>query len=427
MRPSNLEEWVGQAHIIGKNTLLTRAIKADKLASLVLYGPPGTGKTSLARIIAGATQAVFTQINATAAGIKDIQRAIQDAKTAIGLYGKQTILFIDEIHRFNKAQQDALLPFVEDGTVILVGATTENPYFEVNKALVSRSMIFELHPLTRENITQLLKRAMADKERGLGYLQLNADEDALGFLADMAGGDARNALNALELAALTTEPDADTGIIHIDMEVAAACIQKRVLRYERNGDNHYDTISAFIKSMRGSDPDAALYYLARMIYAGEDPKFIARRIVICASEDVGNADPHALQVAVAAAEAVNFIGLPEGQFALAQAVTYVACAPKSNAVCTAITAAMDDVARVQIKTIPPYLQDGSYKGAVGLNRGVGYKYPHDFPNNYVEQQYLPNELADAVYYHPTQNGVEKKISDSLRRLRPSRRYDVDSK
>ena len=427
MRPKNLEEWVGQEHILGKNTLLSRAIKADKLSSLILYGPPGTGKTSLARIIAGATQSVFTQINATTAGINDIKQAVQDAKAGIGLYGKQTILFIDEIHRFNKAQQDALLPFVEDGTIILVGATTENPYFEVNKALVSRSMIFELQPLTIKNISALLKRAIADTNNGLGHMNINAHEDAINFIADMAGGDARSALNALELGALTTEPSPQTGEIIIDLEVASACIQKRVLRYEKNGDNHYDTISAFIKSMRGSDPDAALYYLARMIYAGEDPKFIARRIVICASEDVGNADPHALQVAVAAAEAVNFIGLPEGKFALAQAVTYIACAPKSNAVCNGITAAMEDVANVQIKSIPNYLQDAHYKGAVSLNKGVGYKYPHGYPNNYVEQQYLPKELEGAVYYHPTQNGVEKKISEALRRLRPSRRYETDSK
>ena len=420
MRPTTLDEWVGQEHIIGNNSLLTRGIKADKLSSLVLYGPPGTGKTSLAHIIAGATESVFTQLNATAAGIKDIQKAVENAKTAIELYGKRSILFIDEIHRFNKAQQDALLPYVEDGTIILVGATTENPYFEVNKALVSRSIIFELRPLTQGNIVALLQRAIEDVERGVGYLPIQAHSNALEFLADICGGDARTALNALELAALTTEPDPQTGNIVIDLDVAQSCIQKRALRYERDGDNHYDTISAFIKSMRGSDPDAALYYLARMLYAGEDPKFIARRIVICASEDVGNADPHALQVAVAAFQAVEFIGMPEGKFALSQAVTYVACAPKSNACCMAITAAYQDVANVQIKTIPPHLQDAHYPGASKLSRGVGYKYPHNYPGNYIPQQYLPDELIDRQYYNPTENGVEKKIGDSLRKLRPGR-------
>jgi len=420
MRPVTLDEWIGQEHIIGKNTLLTRAIKADKLSSLVLYGPPGTGKTSLARIIAGATQSAFTQLNATTSGVKDIGRAIDDAKTAIALYGKRSILFIDEIHRFNKAQQDALLPHVEDGTVILIGATTENPYFEVNKALVSRSVIFELYPLTCENIVTLMKRAIADEERGLGFLPITAQEDALAFLADISGGDARVALNALELAALTT--DHTDGKIVIDMDVAAACVQKRVLRYEKDGDNHYDTISAFIKSMRGSDPDAAVYYLARMIYAGEDPKFIARRIVISASEDVGNADPHALQVAVAATQAVQFIGFPEAKFALAQAAIYVACAPKSNAACMAVSDAMDDVAKVQIKSIPSHLQDSHYPGAAALNRGKGYEYPHSFPGNYIPQEYLPEELLGRVYYRPTENGVEKKIGESLRKLRPDREY-----
>jgi len=419
MRPTTLEEWVGQAHIIGKNTLLTRAIKADKLSSLVLYGPPGTGKTSLARIIAGTTQSVFTQLNATVSGVKDIQRAVENAKTAIELYGKRSILFVDEIHRFNKAQQDALLPYVEDGTIILVGATTENPYFEVNKALVSRSVIFELYPLSQADILDLMRRALQDTERGLGFLPVEAHDDALTFLADIAGGDARTALNALELAALTTEPDPSSGQIVIDLDVASACIQKRALRYEKNGDNHYDTISAFIKSMRGSDPDAALYYLARMIYAGEDPKFIARRIVICASEDVGNADPHALQVAVAAMQAVQFIGMPEGMFALSQATIYIACAPKSNASCTAITTALEDVAKVQIKSIPPHLQDAHYQAAANLNRGTGYQYPHSFPGNYVPQQYLPDELLGRAYYKPTENGVEKKIGEALRKLRPN--------
>lgn len=422
MRPRSLEEWVGQGHIIGKNTLLTRAIMADKLASLVLYGPPGTGKTTLASVISAKTQAVFMQINATAAGVKDIQKAVEEAKSAVALYGKKTILFVDEIHRFNKAQQDALLPYVENGTVILIGATTENPYFEVNKALVSRSMIFELYPLTKENILILLNRALKDKERGLGEFLIDAHEDALNFLADKANGDARAALNALELAALTTKPDS-AGRVVIDLKAAAACIQKRVLFYERDGDNHYDTISAFIKSMRGSDPDAAVYYLARMLYAGEDPRFIARRIVICASEDVGNADPHALQVAVSAAHAVQFIGMPESRIILSQAATYIACAPKSNASCVAIAEAMADVEKVQIKTLPPHLKDAHYKGATDLNRGKNYKYPHDHPNNYVPQDYLPEELSSRTYYRPSDNGVERKIKESLRALRPGRDYN----
>ena len=421
MRPSSINEWVGQAHIIGKNTLLYRAIVADRLSSLVLYGPPGTGKTTLARIIAGTTQSVFTQINATAAGIKDIQRAIEEAKSTLALYGKRTILFVDEIHRFNKLQQDALLPYVEDGTLILIGATTENPYFEVNKALVSRSMVFELYPLTVDDISTLLHRAISDNENGLGFLPLHVEEDALAFLADRANGDARTALNALELAALTTEPAPD-GRIMVDLEVAAACIQKRALCYERNGDNHYDTISAFIKSMRGSDPDAAVYYLARMLYAGEDPKFIARRVVICAAEDVGNADPHALMVAMAAAQAVDFIGMPEGRIILTQAVTYIACAPKSNAAIAAIDQASKDVANIPIKAVPNHLRDPGHKGAGALGHGAGYQYAHSFPGNYVPQDYLPEELKDKVYYHPSDNGVEKKIGESLRKLRPNRGY-----
>jgi len=423
MRPSSINEWVGQAHIVAKNTLLYRAIVADRLSSLVLYGPPGTGKTTLARIIAGTTQSVFTQINATAAGIKDIQRAIEDAKSTLALYGKRTILFVDEIHRFNKLQQDALLPYVEDGTLVLIGATTENPYFEVNKALVSRSMVFELYPLTTDDITTLLRRAISDNENGLGFLPLHIEEDALAFLADRANGDARTALNALELAALTTEPAPD-GRITVDLDVAAACIQKRALCYEKNGDNHYDTISAFIKSMRGSDPDAAVYYLARMLYAGEDPKFIARRMVICAAEDIGNADPHALMVAMAAAQAVDFIGMPEAKIPLSQAVLYIASAPKSNAACSAIYSAWDDVADIPIKSVPIHLRDpGHKKAGATLGHGAGYQYAHSFPGSYVRQDYLPDELAGKVYYQPSDNGVEKKIGEALRKLRPDRDYD----
>ena len=416
MRPETLEEFMGQSHIVGKNMLLYRAIRADKLTSLILYGPPGTGKTTLAHIVANSTRSAFERINATTAGIKDIKATTQSAQNRLAMSGGRTILFIDEIHRFNKTQQDAMLPFVEDGTVILIGATTENPYFEVNKALVSRSIIFALEPLSHEDIVMLLRRAVSDKEKGLGMFPLVVEDEAYAFLADRANGDARSALNAIELAALTTAPNEDGKII-ICLDVASACIQKRVLRYEKNGDNHYDTISAFIKSMRGSDPDAAVFYLARMLYAGEDPKFIARRIVICAAEDVGNADPHALMVATSAAQAVDFIGMPEGRIILSQAAIYVACAPKSNAACSAIGKAWNDVETVRVQTIPPHLKDSHYGGAAKLGNGEGYKYSHDYPGNYVPQQYLPDEVADRLYYLPTDNGVEKKIKDSLDKLR----------
>ena len=415
MRPVTLEEFVGQEHIVGKGKLLYRAIKSDRLSSVVFYGPPGTGKTTLAKIIANTTKSKFRQINATTAGIKDIKETVEDAKADLGMYGTKTILFIDEIHRFNKSQQDALLPHVEDGTLVLIGATTENPYFEVNKALVSRSIVFELHQLEDKDIKKLLQRALTDVEKGMGAYHAEMDEDAMNFLANTANGDARTALNALELAVLTTDPV--DGKIHITLEVAEECIQKRALNYDKDGDNHYDTISAFIKSMRGSDPDAALYYLAKMIYAGEDPKFIARRVVICASEDVGNADPHALQVAVAAMEAVNFIGMPEGRIPLAQAVSYVACAPKSNAAYLGIDKALSDVRNIRIKTVPPHLKDAHYSGSKELGHGIGYKYAHDYPNHYVEQQYLPDELVGTVYYAPTENGVERRIKEYLRRLK----------
>lgn len=416
LRPTSLEEFVGQQHIIGKDKLLYRAIKADQLNSILLYGPPGTGKTTLAKIIANTTKRSFVQINATTAGIKDIKEVVEEAKTRMGMSGDKTILFIDEIHRFNKTQQDALLPHVEEGTVILIGATTENPYFEVNKALVSRSIVFELKQLESIDIEKLILRAVTDKEKGYGYFDINADDKAVKFLADVANGDARAALNAIELAVLTTDKD-DSGVINITLDVAQECIQKRALNYEKNGDNHYDTISAFIKSMRGSDPDAALYYLAKMIYAGEDPKFIARRVVICASEDVGNADPHALQVAVSAAEAINFIGMPEGRIILAQAVTYIACAPKSNAAYVGIDMALNDVRNIKIKTVPNHLKDAHYSGAKDLGHGIGYKYAHDYDGHYVKQQYLPDELKDKIYYSPTENGVEKRIKETLKRLR----------
>ena len=368
MRPSTLDEVVGQQHIIGKDKLLYRAIKADKLSSVIFYGPPGTGKTTLAKVIANTTSAEFKQINATVAGKKDMEEVVKEAKDLQGMYGRKTILFIDEIHRFNKGQQDYLLPFVEDGTVILIGATTENPYFEVNSALISRSGIFELKPLEKEDIKVLLRRAVEDTQKGMGSFHAQIDEDALDFLADMAGGDARNALNAIELGILTTDRSKD-GIIHITVDVVSECIQKRVVNYDKRGDNHYDIISAFIKSMRGSDPDAAVYYLAKMLYAGEDIKFIARRIMICAAEDVGNADPMALTVAVSAAQAAERIGMPESQIILSQAVTYVACAPKSNAACNAIFAANDAVKKYRT-TVPVHLQDAHYKGAAKLGHGT---------------------------------------------------------
>lgn len=415
MRPTTIEEVVGQKHIIGKDKLLYRAIKADKLSSVIFYGPPGTGKTTLAKVVANTTSSYFVQINATSSGKKEMEEVVSRAKDNLGMYGKKTILFIDEIHRFNKGQQDYLLPFVEDGTVILIGATTENPFFEVNGALISRSQIFELKPLSIDDIKDLITRALTDEEKGLGIYKADIDEDALEALADICGGDARHALNAIELAVLTTDAG-DDGKVHITMSVIEDCVQRKVVRFDKNGDSHYDTISAFIKSMRGSDPDAALYYLARMIYAGEDPKFIARRIMICASEDVGNADPQALQVAVAASLTVERVGLPEGQYALAQAASYVATAPKSNA-CCGYFEALDEVRRSGSLPIPPHLQDAHYKGAEKLGRGTGYKYAHDYPNNYVKQQYLPYELTGREFYHPSGNGYEVKIREHMARIK----------
>lgn len=415
MRPTKLEDFVGQEHIVAKNKLLYRAIQCDRLSSIILYGPPGTGKTTLAKIIANTTKSDFRQLNATTSGIKDIKEMIERAKTNLGMYQNKTILFIDEIHRFNKTQQDALLPYVEDGTIILIGATTENPYFEVNRALVSRSILFELKQLTAKNIKQILQNALQNIEKGLGAYHAEVSQDAIDFLADVSNGDARTALNALELAVLTTEKN-QKGTLKIDLEIAQDCIQKRALNYDKNGDNHYDTISAFIKSIRGSDPHAALYYLAKMLYAGEDPKFIARRIIIAASEDIGNADPHALQVAVSAAQAVQFIGMPECRIILAQAVTYLSCAPKSNACYMGIEKAMEDVCNIQVKSVPNHLKDCHYNGAKELERGLNYQYPHDFAGHYVQQQYLPDELKHKIYYEPTENGVEKKIKESLKRL-----------
>ncbi len=416
LRPTTLEEVVGQQHIIGKDKLLYRAIKADKISSVIFYGPPGTGKTSLAKVIANTTKAEFTQINATSSGKKDMENVISKAKDDIGMYGKKTILFIDEIHRFNKAQQDYLLPFVEDGTVCLIGATTENPYFEVNSALVSRSVIFELHTLSKEDIAVLIRRAIDDDKKGLGSYNAYIDDEALEFLADAANGDARNALNAIELGVLTTEPESD-GRIHITLDVASECIQKRALKYDKDGDNHYDTISAFIKSMRGSDPDAAVYYLARMLSAGEDIKFIARRIMICASEDVGNADPNAIVVATSAAQAVERLGMPESRIVLSQAAAYVACAPKSNAAAVAIDKAMDYVGSHPAYHIPPYLQDAHYDAASELGRGIGYMYAHDYKNHYAKQRYLPDEVADETFYELSEQGYEKQLKEHLDKIR----------
>ena len=416
LRPVTLDEVVGQQHIIGRDKLLYRAIKADKLSSIIFYGPPGTGKTTLAKVIAHTTSAEFTQLNATVAGKKDMEEVVKAAKDRMGMYGKKTILFIDEIHRFNKGQQDYLLPFVEDGTLILIGATTENPYFEVNSALISRSIIFELKPLSMEDVKMLIRRAVYDKEKGMGAYDAVIDEDALTFLADVAGGDARHALNAVELGIMTTER-AEDGKIHFTLDVAQECIQKRAVRYDKNGDNHYDTISAFIKSMRGSDPDAAVYYLARMLYAGESVTFVARRIMICAAEDVGMADPQALQVAVNASLAVERVGMPEAQIILAEAAMYVACAPKSNACVKAIGEAMSEVEQTGNPAIPSHLQDAHYKGAAKLSHGTGYKYAHDYPNHYVEQQYLPYELTGKEFYHPSGNGYEVKIREHMSRIK----------
>ena len=410
MRPETLDQVVGQKHIVGPGTLLYRAIKADQLGSIIFYGPPGTGKTTLAKVIAHTTKAEFCQINATVAGKKDMEEVVQKAKDTLGMYGRRTILFVDEIHRFNKSQQDYLLPFVEDGTLILIGATTENPYFEVNGALLSRSRIFELKALEKEDILELLHRAVTDVEKGMGSYRAVLDEDAADFLADVANGDARAALNALELGVLTT-PRAEDGKIHIDLEVAQEGIQKRAVRYDKDGDNHYDTISAFIKSMRGSDPDAAVYYLGRMLYAGEDIKFIARRIMIHAAEDVGMADPQALNVAVSAAQAVERIGMPEARIILAEAVIYIASAPKSNSVISAIDQAMEAVRTEKTRPVPVHLKDTHYKGAEKLGHGAGYLYPHDFPGHYVKQQYLPDGMEGRTFYHPSDEGFEKEVKN----------------
>ena len=414
MRPRTLDEVVGQEEIIGKDKLLYRAIKADRLSSIVLYGPPGVGKTTLAKVIANTTAADFHQVNATIAGKKDMEEVVAKAKNNLGGYGRKTILFIDEIHRFNKAQQDFLLPYVEDGTVILIGATTENPYFEVNGALLSRSRIFELKPLSKENILTLIRRAFTS-DRGVKSFNADITDEAADFLADVADGDARAALNAIELAVLTTNRSED-GLIHVDLKVASECIQKKVIRYDKTGDNHYDTIAAFIKSMCGSDPDAALYYLGRMLEAGEDVKFIARRMLVAASEEVGNADPMAICVAASAAIAVERVGMPEGRIILAQAASYIASAPKSNSAYLGIEKVQKVIRETGNLPVPPYLQDSSYKGAEKLGRGVGYRYAHNFPNHWTNQQYLPDSIRDEHFYEPNDIGHEKTIKEYFRSI-----------
>lgn len=416
MRPTTLDEVVGQEHIIAKDKLLYRAIQADKLGSVIFYGPPGTGKTTLAQVIANTTKAKFHQINATSAGKKDMEDVVAEAKSDMAMSGQKTILFIDEIHRFNKGQQDYLLPYVEDGTLVLIGATTENPYFEVNSALISRSRIFELKPLGRDDIKKLIIRAVSDEQKGMGSYRAVIDDEAAEFLADIAGGDARNALSAVELGVLTTDRSED-GFIHITLDVASECIQKRAHRYDKSGDNHYDTISAFIKSMRGSDPDAAVYYLARMLSAGEDPKFIARRMVICASEDVGMADSNALTVAVNAFLAVERIGMPESQIILSHAAIYIALAPKSNSAVEAIGAAMSAVEKDNTPPIPTHLQDAHYGGHENLGHGIGYEYAHIFPNHFSHQRYLPECYNIGDFYQAGSIGAEKDLVDRLERIR----------
>ena len=416
MRPRTLEEMVGQQHIIGQGKLLYRAIKADRLSSVILYGPPGTGKTTLAMVIANTTKASFEQVNATVAGKHDLEQVVQRAKESLGGYGRRTILFIDEIHRFSKSQQDYLLPYVENGTVILIGATTENPYFEVNGALLSRSRIFELLPLSKEDVLKLIHRAIEDRERGLGASGAVIADDAADFLADVADGDARAALNAIELAVLTSPVDAD-GKIHIDLETAQECIQKKAIRYDKDGDQHYDTVAAFIESMTGSDPDAALYYLARMISAGEDERYIARRIMVAASEEAGNADPMAIVVASACTQAVERIGMPESRIILAHAAVYVACAPKSDAIYMDIEKAMKEVEKSGNLPIPSHLKDQSYKSAARLGHGVGYLYPHYFENHWVKQQYLPDALQGTTFYDLTDIGYEQKIREYFQRIK----------
>lgn len=412
LKPSSLQDYVGQEHILSEEKLLYRAIKSDRLTSIILYGPPGTGKTSLAQVIANTTKSNFIELNAVTSGLKDLREVIDVASTNLIMKAEKTIVFIDEIHRFNKSQQDALLPHVEKGTIILIGATTENPFFEVNKALLSRSMMFKLEPLSENNIKKIIYSALNDKKLGYGNIKINLSEEALSFICENSNGDARRALNALELGVLTTAKN-NEGIINIDLKIIEECMQKKYITYDKNGDSHYDVISAFIKSMRGSDADAAIHYLARMLYAGEDPEFIARRVLIAASEDVGNADPYALLIANAALNAVKTLGMPEARITLAQAVTYISTAPKSNASYVAINKALEDVEKKRIAQVPIHLRDKSYNGSSSLGNGVDYKYPHSFQEHYVKQQYMPEELIDTVYYNPTGLGYEKRIKERI--------------
>jgi len=417
MSPRNLDEFVGQEHIIGHGKLLNRMIKADKISSIILFGPPGTGKTSIARIIANTTKAAFFRLNAVTAGVKDIKQVVEDTQNTFLNPNGKSVLFVDEIHRFNKAQQDALLPFVEDGTVVLIGATTENPFFEVNKALISRSTVFKLEPLKKEDITKIIKMAVTDNDRGLGNFKIDIDEEAISLLADMSEGDARIALNALELAVLTTDMN-ENGAYSITTDVIMDCIQKKAVRFDKSSEQHYDNISAFIKSMRGSDPDATLLYLAKALYAGEDPEFLARRIMICASEDVGIANPNALILAVAAAQAIHMIGMPEARILLAQAAVMVATSPKSNSTYKALDQALYDVEHKNTGEVPMYLRNAPAKGMESLGYGVGYKYPHDYPGNIVNDvEYMPELMRGTYYYHPTANGYETRIKEWLEKRR----------
>lgn len=416
MRPETLEEFVGQEHLVGEGKFLYRSIKSDRINSMILFGPPGTGKTTLAMIIAQKTNMRFEKLSAVTSGVKDIREVVEAAEENLKLYNKRTILFIDEIHRFNKAQQDALLPFVERGIIILIGATTENPYFEVNKALLSRAMVLVLEPISRKELLKLINKALKDEEKGLGKHNVKITEEAVDYLLTVSEGDGRMLLNSLEIGVLSTEPD-ESGVIQIDLEKIKSSILIKSAKYDKGGDEHYDTISAFIKSMRGSDPDAAIYWLAKMINAGEDPKFIARRIIIAASEDVGNADPNALQLAIAAFNAVNTVGMPEGRIPLAQAAIYVASAPKSNKSYLAIDQALDDVRNKEIGRVPMHLRSTSYSGSEKLGNGKGYKYPHDYEGSYVPQDYLPDEIKGKRYYDPTENGYEKFISERLKNLK----------
>lgn len=411
MRPQTLDQFMGQQQIVGEGKLLRRAIKADRLQSVIFYGPPGTGKTTLAEIIANTTAAEFESLNAVTSGVKDLRQVIERAKERRGMYSKATVLFVDEIHRFNKSQQDALLPAVENGTVVLIGATTENPYFEVNSPLLSRSRIFKLEKLNAAQIVEIMERALEDETKGLGRYEVEITTEALDHLADVANGDARQALNALELAVLTTPLEA--GVKKIDLEVAEESIQQKAINYDQSGDNHYDTISAFVKSLRGSDPDAAVYWLAKMIEAGEDPMFIARRMIVHAAEDVGNANPHALMLAVSAAQALEYVGLPEARIPLAQAAIYIASVPKSNAAVTAIDQALEAVRNNSTSGVPSHLKDAHYSGAQDLGNGAGYKYPHNYPGHYIQQQYLPDELKTAQFYDPTNNGHEQRLKKFL--------------